>query len=44
VLEQAQSELLDHQGSHVSVLEMSHRSPEFDKIINGTIEKAKKLL
>lgn len=27
-----------------SIMEMSHRSPEFTAIVNGTIEKAKKLL
>lgn len=35
VLEKAQSELLDYQGSGMSVLEMSHRSKEFDAIIKG---------
>lgn len=39
VLETAQRELLDYQGSGMSVLEMSHRSPEFDKIIKDA-EKA----
>lgn len=39
-----QKELLDHGGSHVSIMEMSHRSPEFTAVINSTIEKAKKLL
>ena len=33
VLEQAQGEMLDYQGSGMSVLEMSHRSKEFDNII-----------
>ena len=33
VLEQAQREMLDYQGSGMSVLEMSHRSKEFDHII-----------
>lgn len=33
VLEKAQAELLDYQSSGMSVLEMSHRSKEFDKII-----------
>ena len=33
VLEQAQREMLDYQGSGMSVLEMSHRSKEFDNII-----------
>lgn len=33
VLEKAQAEMLDYQSSGMSVLEMSHRSKEFDKII-----------
>ena len=40
VLEQAQREMLDYQGSGMSVLEMSHRSKEFDNII----KEAEKLL
>lgn len=35
VLEQAQSELLNHQDCGMSVLEMSHRSKAFEAIING---------
>ncbi len=33
VLQQAQAELLDYGGSGMSVMEMSHRSPEFEGII-----------
>lgn len=33
VLERIREELLDHQGSGMSVMEMSHRSPEFESII-----------
>lgn len=33
VLEQAQAEMMDYQGSGQSVMEMSHRSKVFDKII-----------
>jgi phosphoserine aminotransferase len=33
VLEQAQAELLDYQGTGMSVMEMSHRSKEFEAII-----------
>ena len=40
VLEQAQREMPDYQGSGMSVLEMSHRSKEFDNIIR----EAEKLL
>ncbi|GAA5347711.1 3-phosphoserine/phosphohydroxythreonine transaminase [Streptococcus uberis] len=34
VLEKAQAEMLDYRSSGMSVLEMSHRSKEFDAIIN----------
>ncbi|CAL8103948.1 unnamed protein product [Orchesella dallaii] len=44
VLETMQKELLDLNGSHVSIMEMSHRSPEFNTVINSTIDKARKLL
>ncbi|CAG7785229.1 unnamed protein product [Allacma fusca] len=44
VLERIQGELLDLGGSHVSILEMSHRSPEFMKIVDDTVAKARKLL
>src|SRR4051812_14874212 len=32
VLEQVQAELVDYQGRGVSIMEMSHRSPEFEAI------------
>ena len=32
VLERIREELLDHHGSGMSVMEMSHRSPEFEAI------------
>ena len=32
VLEQAQAELLDYQGTGMSIMEMSHRSKEFEAI------------
>ena len=35
VLERAQAEFLDYNGSGMSVLEMSHRSKDFDDIIKG---------
>ncbi len=34
VLEKAQEELLDFKGSGISILEMSHRSKEFDAVLN----------
>ncbi len=36
VLLQAQSEMLDYQGTGMSVMEMSHRSSTYDKIISDT--------
>ena len=36
VLERAQVELLDYAGSGMSILEMSHRSPAFDAIMQKT--------
>ncbi|MBD3267108.1 aminotransferase class V-fold PLP-dependent enzyme, partial [bacterium] len=35
VLEQAQSELLNFQNSGMSVMEMSHRSKEFDAVMKN---------
>ncbi|MDR3201007.1 MAG: 3-phosphoserine/phosphohydroxythreonine transaminase, partial [Spirochaetales bacterium] len=35
VLKKAAGEMLDCEGSGQSVMEMSHRSPDFEKIING---------
>lgn len=43
VLQEAQSELLDYQGSGMSVLEMSHRSPEFEEILQDAKAALKKL-
>ena len=36
VLEKAQAELLDFQGSGMSIMELSHRSPEYDAVHNET--------
>ncbi|KXT76984.1 3-phosphoserine/phosphohydroxythreonine transaminase [Streptococcus sp. DD12] len=44
VLEQAQKELLDYQGSGMSVLEMSHRSKEFDEIIKSAEATLRELM
>ena len=44
VLEEAQAELLDFQGSGVSVMETSHRSKEFDAVHNEAISLFKELL
>ncbi len=44
VLEIAQKELLDYQGTKMSVMEMSHRSKTFENIVNGAIEDLRELL
>ena len=37
VLQTAQKELLDYEGTGMSVMEISHRSPEYDEINNQAI-------
>ena len=44
VLERIREELLDWHGSGMSVMEMSHRSPEFESIIAATEQKLRSLL
>lgn len=44
VLERAQVELLDYAGSGMSILEMSHRSPAFDAIMQQTEADLRSLL
>ncbi|XP_016396703.1 phosphoserine aminotransferase-like [Sinocyclocheilus rhinocerous] len=44
VLLQAQKELLDCSGTGISILEMSHRSSDFSKIINTTENLLRELL
>ncbi|XP_031585552.2 phosphoserine aminotransferase [Oreochromis aureus] len=44
VLLQAQNELLNYSGTGISVLEMSHRSSDFNKIINKTESLLRELL
>lgn len=44
VLETARDEMLDYQGSGMSVLEMSHRSPEYDKIIKDAEQTLRELM
>jgi phosphoserine aminotransferase len=39
VLEEAQAELLDYRGSGMSVIEMSHRSPEYEAIHEDALER-----
>jgi phosphoserine aminotransferase len=44
VLEKAQKDLVDYKRAGMSVMEMSHRSPEYMAIFNGAIEKLKSLM
>jgi len=44
VLKQIQDELLNFAGTHQSITEISHRSPEFTEVVNSTVAKARKLL
>jgi phosphoserine aminotransferase len=44
VLERIRGELLDWRGSGMSVMEMSHRSPEFESIIAAAEQKLRSLL
>ncbi|MGC9195792.1 MAG: 3-phosphoserine/phosphohydroxythreonine transaminase [Syntrophobacteraceae bacterium] len=44
VLEQAKSEMLDFQGSGMSVLETSHRSKNFEAVLDSAINRTRRLL
>jgi phosphoserine aminotransferase len=44
VLERIRKELLDYRGTGMSVMEMSHRSPEFEAINNAAEQNLRKLL
>ena len=44
VLKEAGSEILDYKGTGISVMEMSHRSKEFKKIIEDAEENLRKLM
>jgi phosphoserine aminotransferase len=44
VLERIREELLDYRGTGMSVMELSHRSPEFEAINNAAEQKLRKLL
>ena len=43
-LEKAQKDLVDYKGTGLSVMEMSHRSPEFQEIFNGAMDNLRKLM
>jgi phosphoserine aminotransferase len=44
VLEEAQRELVDYQGAGLSVMEMSHRSPQYDAIHQNAIASLRNLM
>ena len=44
VLKKAQEELLNYAGCGMSVMEMSHRSKDFEGIINTALENLRKIL
>src|SRR5262249_16423513 len=44
VLERIREELLDYRGTGMSVMELSHRSPEFEAINNAAEQNLRKLL
>jgi len=44
VLERAQKDLVDYKGAGMSVMEMSHRSPEYKAIFDGAKDNLKKLM
>ena len=44
VLKEAQEEMLDYRGCGMSVMEMSHRSPEFQKIIDDAEQDLRDLM
>jgi phosphoserine aminotransferase len=44
VLEEIQEHFLDFQGSGMSISEISHRSPEFDAVINDAVARTRRLL
>ena len=44
VLEQVKTEMLDFQGSGMSVLEISHRSKIFETVFDSAVERVKRLL
>lgn len=44
VLEQARDEMLDYAGTGMSVLEISHRSPQFEGLLNRAIASLRALL
>ena len=44
VLKEAAAEMLDYEGTGMSVMEMSHRSKPFEKILNDAIQDLRDLM
>lgn len=44
VLKEVADEMMDYQGTGMSVMEMSHRSPEFQKIIDDAEQDLRDLM
>ncbi len=44
VLKQVQDEMLNFKGTGMSILEVSHRSREFEDVLNSAVERIKRLL
>lgn len=44
VLEEAREEFLNFQGSGMSIIETSHRSPQFDQVIDSASERIRRLM
>lgn len=44
VLKKAQAEMLDYAGTGMSVMEMSHRTPEFEEILNSAEKALRELM
>ena len=44
VLEEIQENFLNYDGTGMSITEISHRSAQFDAVINGAVDRAKRLL
>lgn len=44
VLEEIKEELLDFKGTGMSILEISHRSKQFEAVLNEAVERTKRLL
>ncbi len=44
VLEETQSELVNYKGTGMSIVEHSHRGPDYDEVHNGTVDLVRELL